>query len=329
CAMRCEHEVLIRDGAYRGTMARIEYDSLWAFGPNLGIDKLDAIFRAAELCTYYGLDAQSVGGVIGFIMDCHEKGLLDHVKLGGIDPHFGNADAALQLIQCIATRDGIGDLLADGVRTATTKIGGDAEHLAQHIKGLEVTGYDLRCLKTTALGAAVSFRGADHARSGAFMVDLSGKVDRLKAEVGRGKIVKELEDIYNLIDSFIICKNAKGTLYNGAEDLAKLYNAVTGQEITAKDLTLAGERIETLARLINIREGLTRKDDTLPWKVMNQPIKDNCPLKGCVVTSEELDLMLDDYYTSRGWTLKGIPTKEKLQQLELQEFENITKGKED
>jgi aldehyde:ferredoxin oxidoreductase len=323
CAMRCEHEAVIKDGPYKGSMARMEYDNLWALGANLGVDKLDSIIRAAELCTFYGLDATSVGGVIGFLMDCHEKGLIDHTQLEGIDAHFGNADAVIQLIDRIGTRDGIGDILADGVKAAAAKIGPDSEPLAQHIKGLEVTGYDLRCLKTTALGAAVSFRGADHSRSGVFTIDLKGKVDRLKAEKGRGKLVKELEDTFNLIDSFIICKNAKGTLYKEVEDLAKIYNTVTGQEVSVDDLKLAGERIETLARLINIREGLTRKDDTLPWKVMNQPIKDDSPVKGSVVTQEELDLMLDDYYTSRGWSLKGVPTQEKLQQLGLGEFQNI------
>jgi aldehyde:ferredoxin oxidoreductase len=329
CAMRCEHEAVIKDGPYKGSMARMEYDNLWALGPNLGVDKLDAIIRAAELCTFYGLDAQSVGGVIGFIMDCHEKGILDHIQLEGIDAHFGNENAVLQLIDRIATRDGIGDMLADGVRSAAEKIGNGAEQLAQHVKGLEVTGYDLRCMKTTALSVAVSFRGADHTRSGVFIQDLTGKVDRLKVEKGRGKLVKDLEDIYNLIDSFIICKNAKGTLYKESEDLAKLYTALTGETVSGQDLLLAGERIQTLARLINIREGLTRKDDNLPWKAMNLPIKEACPVQGQVVTPEELELMLDDYYTARGWTLKGVPTTEKLQQLGLGEFQNITKGKED
>ncbi|MDR2707733.1 MAG: aldehyde:ferredoxin oxidoreductase, partial [Nitrososphaerota archaeon] len=329
CAMRCEHEVMVREGVYRDTLARIEYDSLWAFGPNLGVARLDVIIKAIALCTYYGLDAQSVGGIIGFAMDCYEKGLITDSHVGsslleaGAVPRFGNANAVIPLIECLVARQGIGDILADGVRAAAVKLGGEAKKLAQHVKGLEVTGYDLRGLKTTALGVAVSFRGADHSRSGAFSADLSGKVDRLKAEVGRGQIVGDLEDIYNLIDSFIICKNAKGTLYNDAKDLAILYSAVTGKDVTSDDLKIAGQRIETLARLINIREGLTRKDDTLPWKVLNQPVTDDCQAKGQVVTREELDLMLDDYYTVRGWTLKGVPTKKTLQQLGLQEYENI------
>ena len=325
CAMRCEHEAVIRDGPYKGTMARMEYDNLWALGPNCGVDKLDAIIKAAELCNYYGLDAQSAGVTVSFVMDCHEKGILTHEDLGGIDAHFGNADALIQLIEKIGNREGIGNMLADGVKAAAEKIGKNSAVLAQQIKGLEVTGYDLRCLKTAALGFAVSFRGADHNRSGAYAIDLKGKVDRLKAEKGRGKLVKDSEDLYALIDSLIICKNAKGTLYKEAADMAKLYSLVTGADMTAEELSLAGERIINLAKLINLREGLTREDDTLPWKVMNQPIPDDGPAKGAVVTEDELDLLLDDYYQARGWSVEGVPSKAKLQELGLEEFSKIIK----
>ena len=328
CAMRCEHEALIHEGPYKGTMARMEYDNLWALGPNCGVDKLDAIIKAAELCNYYGLDATSAGVTVSFVMDCHEKGILTHEELDGIDAHFGNAEALIQLIEKIGKREGIGDMLADGVKVAAQKIGKDSDKLAQNIKGLEVTGYDLRCLKTAALGFAVSFRGADHNRSGAYVYDITGKVDRLKAEKGRGKLVKDSEDIYALIDSFIICKNAKGTLYKELPDLAKLYTLITGYEMTPEELSLAGERINNLARLINLREGLSRKDDTLPWKVMNQPIPDDGPAKGAVVTQQELDLLLDDYYKARGWTLDGVPTKATLDKLGLEDLSCIVEGKE-
>ena len=328
CAMRCEHEAVVRDGPYKGTMARMEYDNIWALGPNCGVDRLDAIIKAAELCNYYGLDAQSTGVTVSFVMDCHETGILSHEDLGGIDAHFGNAEALLQLIEKIGKREGIGDVLADGVKVAAEKIGKGSDKLAQNIKGLEVTGYDLRCLKTAALGFAVSFRGADHNRSGAYTFDLTGKVDRLKAEKGRGKLVKDSEDVYALLDSLIICKNAKGTLYKELADMAKLYTLVTGYEMTPEELSLAGQRINTLARLINVREGLSRKDDTLPWKVMNQPIPDDGPAKGAVVTQEELDLLLDDYYQSRGWTADGIPTKSQLDKLGMEDLSNIIEGKE-
>ncbi|MCJ7793851.1 aldehyde ferredoxin oxidoreductase family protein [Candidatus Bathyarchaeota archaeon] len=328
CAMRCEHEAVVREGPYKGTMARMEYDNLWALGPNCGIDKLDAIIKASELCNYYGLDATSTGVTVSFVMDCHENGILSHDDLGGIDAHFGNAEALIQLIEKIGKREGIGDVLADGVKAAAEKIGKDADKLAQNIKGLEVTGYDLRCLKTAALGFAVSFRGADHNRSGVYALDLTGKVDRLKAEKGRGKLVKDSENVYALIDSLIVCKNAKGTLYNELADMAKLYALVTGYEMTPEELSAAGERINTLARLINLREGLSRKDDTLPWKVMNQPIPDDGPVKGAVVTQDELDLLLDDYYQSRGWTLDGVPTKSQLNKLGLEDLSSIVEGKE-
>ncbi len=329
CAMRCEHEAVVREGPYKGIMARMEYDNIWALGPNCGVDRLDAIIKAAELCNYYGLDAQSTGVTVSFVMDCHEKGILTHEELGGIDAHFGSAEALLELVEKIGKREGIGDVLADGVKAAAQKIGKDSDKLAQNIKGLEVTGYDLRCLKTAALGFAVSFRGADHNRSGVYAADMTGKVDRFKAEEGRGKLVKDSEDVYALIDSLIICKNSKGTLYKELPDMAKLYRLVTGYEMTPEELSLAGERINTLARLINIREGLSRKDDTLPWKVMNQPVPDDGPAKGAVVTQSELDLMLDAYYAARGWTVGGVPTKALLDKLGLEDLSSITKGKED
>jgi aldehyde:ferredoxin oxidoreductase len=155
---------------------------------------------------------------------------------------------------------------------------------------------------------------------------MTGKVDRLKAEKGRGKLVKDSENVYALIDSLIVCKNAKGTLYKELADMAKIYALVTGYEMTPEELSAAGERIITLARLINLREGLSRKDDTLPWKVMNQPIPDDGPAKGAMVTQDELDLLLDDYYQSRGWTLDGIPTKSQLNKLGMEDLSSITEG---
>jgi aldehyde:ferredoxin oxidoreductase len=329
CAMRCEHEVTIKDGSYRGTQTRMEYDNLWALGPNCGVDQPNFIIKAAERCYYYGIDPQSAGVAIAFTMDCHERAILSHEQLDGIDAHFGNANALVNLIEKIGKREGIGELLADGVKTASQKIGKDSAELAQHIKGLEVTGYDLRCLKTTALGAAVSFRGADHTRSGVLALDITGKVASLKAEKGRGKIVKEYEDVTNLLDSLIVCKNAKGTFYQEFADIAKVYSIVTGLDVTAEEMAASGERIQTLAKLINTREGLSRKDDTLPWKVMNKPVPDDGAAKGAVVTQDELDLLLDDYYEARGWTKNGLPTKAQLKALGLESYTNIIEKKED
>jgi aldehyde:ferredoxin oxidoreductase len=210
---------------------------------------------------------------------------------------------------------------------AAQEIGKGAEKYANHIKGLELTGYDLRGLKTAALGFAVSFRGADHNRHGAYAPDVKGSVDRFKAEKGRGKLVREIEDMYSIIDSLIVCKFSRGTYYDGFKDLAKYYTLVTGYEISPEELALAGERINNLGRLINIREGFSRKDDTLPYKIMNVPIPDEGVSKGAHVTQQELDLLLDDYYETRGWTKDGIPTIEKLKQLGMEDTESIVEGK--
>jgi aldehyde:ferredoxin oxidoreductase len=323
CAMRCEHMCVVAEGPYKNTMTRMEYETLWALGPYCGVDRLDAIIKGMELSNYYGMDAISAGVTVGFAMDCYERGLLKQDQVDGIDAKFGNADAMVQLVEKIGRREGVGQLLADGVKVAAEKVGNGAERLAQHIKGVEVTGYDLRCLKTAALGFAVSFRGADHNRHGAYAFDVKGKVNRLVAEKGRGKLVKDMEDTYNLIDSFVVCKFSRGTYYKELPDMAKLYSLVTGVEMTPEELKRCGERIQNAARLFNIREGLGRKDDTLPWKVMHEPIPDDGPSKGAMVTQAELDLLLDDYYEARGWTKQGVPTMEKLRELGMEDLAGI------
>ena len=327
CAMRCEHVCVVNEGPYKGAMARVEYEPLWALGPYCGIDRLDAIIKGSELCNYYGMDSISAGVIVGFAMDCYENGILTQKDMDGIEARFGNHEALVKLLEKMGKREGIGDILAEGVKFAAEKIGKGAEKLAQHIKGVEVTGYDLRCLKTAALGFAVSFRGADHNRHGAYAFDVKGKFNRLKYEKGRAKAVKDIEDVYTIIDSLIICKFSRGTYYKEFEDLAKLYTLVTGWETTPEEMRLKGERINNLARVINVREGLGRKDDTLPWKVMNVPIPDEGPSKGAYVTQEELDMMLDDYYEVRGWTRDGIPTPEKLKALGMDDLIPIVEAK--
>jgi aldehyde:ferredoxin oxidoreductase len=305
----------------------MEYEPLWALGPFTGVDRLDAIIKAGDLCNYYGIDSISAGVIVGFAMDCYENGLLTEKDTGGIDAHFGNGEALVQLTEKIGRREGIGEVLADGVKYAAQKIGNSSDKLACHIKGVEVTGYDLRCLKTAALGFAVSFRGADHNRHGAYAFDVKGKVNRLTAEKGRGKLVKDMEDIYTIIDSMIVCKFSRGTYYKELDDLTKVYNLVTGFGLSPDDMRRNGERINNIARVINVREGLGRKDDNLPWKVMHEPIKDEGPSKGAFVSQEELDLLLDDYYEVRGWTREGVPKPEKLKELGMDDVIPVIEGK--
>jgi len=326
CAMRCEHIAVVPEGPYKGTITRIEYEPLWAIGPNCGVGNLDAILKGMDLSNQYGVDAISIGGLISFGMDLYEHGIIGKDE-AGMELNFGNHEAMLEMIKRVSVREGFGDILAEGVKLAAEKVGKDASKYAVHIKGVEMTGYDIRGLKTAALGYAVSFRGADHNRHGAYGPDVAGKVNRFKAEKGRGKLVRETEDLYSIIDSIIVCKFSRGTYFKGFEDLAALYSAVTGIELTPEDLRMAGERINNLGRLINIREGLTRKDDSLPWKVMNVPIPDEGPSKGSFVSQEDLDILLDDYYEVRGWNNEGIPTLEKLNELGMEDLAYIVKDK--
>jgi aldehyde:ferredoxin oxidoreductase len=297
-------------------------------GPLCGVDRLDAIIEAMRLANEYGLDGISTGVVIAFAMDLYKHGLITKEQTDGLDLSFGNSEALVEMVKRIGERKGwLGDVLAEGTMRAAEKVGNGAEKYACHIKGLELPGYDLRSLKTAALGFSVSFRGACHLRNGAYSPDVKGKVNRFKIEKGRGKIIADEGDQYNIIDSLIVCKFSRGTYYDGLEDLAKYYTLATGIPITAAELKKDGERIENLARLFNIREGKgTREHDNLPWKIMNVPIPDAGPAKGACVNDEEFQLGLDDYYATRGWTSEGIPTVEKLDELNLNQFAYIVKG---
>jgi aldehyde:ferredoxin oxidoreductase len=225
-------------------------------------------------------------------------------------------------------KGGVGDVLAEGTMRAAEKIGKGAVEYANHIKGLELPGYELRTLKTAALGFAVYFRGACHLRSGAYSPDVKGKVNRFKIEKGRGKLVMDGEDLYNVIDSLILCKFSRGVYYDDLEDMTKYYTLATGIEMTPEELIQAGERINNLARVLNIREGKgTREYDQVPPKIKNVPVPDEGFAKGAHVTQKEFDIGLDDYYETRGWTKEGIPTVEKLKELGLQDLVPIVKKK--
>jgi aldehyde:ferredoxin oxidoreductase len=329
CGMRCDHIGVVQEGEYKGSTSRVEFECLWAVGPLCGVDRLDAIIEAIRLCDYYGMDGISAGVVVAFAMDLYKNGIITKKDTDGLELNFGSHEALVETIKRMGTRKGwLGDVLAEGSMRAAQKIGKGAEKYANHIKGLELPGYDLRTLKTAALGFAVSFRGACHLRSGAYSPDVKGKVDRFKIEKGRGKIVMDGEDLYNVVDSLILCKFSRGVMYEGLKDMANYYTLATGMEMTPEELLKAGERINNLARVLNIREGKgTRKYDTLPWKIMNVPVPDEGVAKGAVVNQKEFDIGLDDYYSIRGWTKNGIPTPEKLKELGLDNLVGIVEKK--
>jgi len=326
CGMRCDHIAVVPEGPYQGSTSRLEFECLWSMGPLCGIDRLDAVIEAMRITNEYGMDGISIGVVVAFAMDCYEHGVITKEQTDGIDLRFGNAEALIAIIHKIGKREGwLGNILAEGTAKAAELIGGDAYKYACHIKGLELPGYDLRTLKTAALGFSVSFRGACHLRNGAYSPDVKGKVNRFKIEPGRGKMIVDESKMYNIIDSLIVCKFSRGTYYDGWKDLANYYTLATGIPMTPEEMAKVGDRIENLARLFNIREGKgTRKYDTIPWKIKNCPVPDEGPAKGVVVNEEEFQIGLDDYYAARGWTANGVPTVEKLKELGLEEFAHIT-----
>jgi aldehyde:ferredoxin oxidoreductase len=325
CGMRCDHIATVVEGPYKGATSRLEFESLWSMGPLCGIDQLDAIIEAMRIVNQYGMDGISVGVVVAFAMDLYENGLITKEKTDGIKLEFGNAEALIAMIHKIGRREGwLGNILAEGTAKAAELIGGDAYKYACHIKGLELPGYDLRSLKTAALGFSVSFLGASHIRNGAYIPDVTGKVDRLKIEPGRGKIITDTSNYYNILDSLIVCKYSRGTYYDGWKDLTAYYKLATGFTVSEEELTKAGDRIENLARLFNIREGKgTRQYDDVPYKIKHVPIPDSGPAYGACVSDKELQLGLDDYYASRGWTSNGVPTVERLKEIGLGDLAQI------
>jgi aldehyde:ferredoxin oxidoreductase len=329
CGMRCDHIAVVPEGPYKGSTSRLEFECLWSMGPLCGVDRLDAIIEAMRIVNEYGMDGISIGVVVAFAMDCYENGVITKEQTDGIDLRFGNAEALIEIIHKIGKREGwLGNALAEGSAKAAEIIGGDAYKYACHIKGLELPGYDLRTLKTAALGFSVSFRGACHLRNGAYSPDVKGKVNRFKIESGRGKMIVPDGHTYNVIDSMILCKFSRGTYYDGNKDLANYYTLATGLPMEPDELNVIGERIENLARLFNVREGKgTREYDTLPWKIKNCPVPEEGPAKGVVVSDEEHQLGLDEYYAARGWTSDGVPTVEKLNELGLGDYAYIVKDK--
>lgn len=218
----------------------------------------------------------------------------------------------------IARREGIGDLLAEGTRRASAVVGHGSGAWAMHVKGLEMPGYEPRSLKTMALGLAVSTRGACHNRSSAYEADFSSRVDRLKADGARGAIAMQSEDFEAVLDSLIWCKFLRKAFDDFWAESAEVYTRVTGWPLTAEELRRAGERICTLKKLFNIREGWTHADDTLPPRALQEKLRDGVAA-GSGLTRDELDLMVASYYRARSWTPDGAVPEEKLRELGLAE----------
>jgi aldehyde:ferredoxin oxidoreductase len=310
CTIRCER--LFKSLA--GEEQRLEYETLFALGPLCGIDDPQVVLRAAQLCDFFGLDTISTGGTLAWAMECSEKGLLPEAKDLGL--RFGNSDGLLGAIAAVAERQGIGALLAEGSRRAAQEIGRDSFYWAMHVKGLELPGYEPRSLKTMALGLAVSPRGACHNRSGAYEADFSGAVDRLRADSGRGALVAASEDFAAVLDSLIICKFLRKCFTDFYAEAAELLSKVTGWDYSSSELSCVGERIHSLKKLFNLREGWKLEDDWLPPRLIKEALPTGVA-HGVVLTAEELREMILSYYRARGWNERGFIPETKLRELGL------------
>lgn len=320
CIQTCWPVRAVKEGPYAGTEGvGPEYESLACLGPVCGITDIPAIIKANLLCNIYGIDTISAGASIAFAMECFEHGIIAKKDVDGIDLRFGNDEAMLAMIGMIAERRGIGKLLGEGVKRASEEIGGGAQRFAVHTKGLEYPGYQPKTLPAMALAFATSDRGACHLRAWITEEVQVRTLDAAVFENGelkrRAELVAETQNMMAWLNSVGMCWHV--AYFFGYPKLPQFLRAVTGWKLSEKELHRIGERIYNLTRLFNTREGVTRKDDTLPWRFLEEPIPDG-PNKGICIKPEHLDTMLDYYYEARGWDQKtGVPTEKKIGELGL------------
>jgi aldehyde:ferredoxin oxidoreductase len=307
CSIGCEH-------IYRGPngkKTRMEYENVFALGPLCGVGDADAVIAASARCDELGLDTISAGGTIAWAMECAEKGLIDAPWL-----RFGDPQALQRAIEEIGAREGLGDLLADGSRAASHKIGKNSDKFAAHVKGLELPGYEPRTLQAMALGLAVNARGADHNRSGAYEADLSGAHDRLQGGEPHVAGAIETENRAAVMDSLILCKFLRGVFADPFPEWAKLLNTVTGWRSDAGELQTTARRIVLAKRLFNLREGWTRQEDWLPDRFLSESLELESG-RTATLTATSLEAMIDSYYRGRGLEERGVPTPDTLTELSL------------
>lgn len=330
CAIRCKREVSV-DGKvsdYGGP----EYEAVGAFGPDCGISDIHAIAKANELCNAYMLDVISTGATIAFAMECFEHGLIDVETTGGLELRFGNAEAMLQMIELIARREGFGDLLAEGSRRASEKIGGDAKFFAMQVKGQELAMHEPRGKYNVGMGYAISEIGADHlvvahdptlANPEALSFKNARALGITNAQPVRSLSEEKMQHFY-ILERWNSLEKVVGFCFFGPsprslihpDDVLRTINAATGWGITMEDALQIGERATNMARIFNLREGFSRKDDTLPERLFQE--LSNGPLKGVAYPREEFEQALTVLYGLKGWDPQtGVPTPERLESLSL------------
>jgi aldehyde:ferredoxin oxidoreductase len=333
CAIRCKRETGTADryqvsGAYGG----IEYETLDGFGPNCGIDDLQAVAKANELCNRFTLDTISTSSTIAFAMECFEHELIGPKETGGIDLRFGNVEAMLKAVEMIARREGIGDLLAEGSKRAAERIGGEARYFAMQIKGQELPMHDPRGKIGVGLGYAVSDSGADHLTAhhdtmvqNPDSVSFKGAAPLgIEALPARELSPRKVRN-YAILENWTSAEKVIGLCFFGpaprsfiqVDEVVKAIHAATGWEVTAEDVLTLGERATNLARAVNVRLGSKRKDDTLPERLF-QPLE-NGALAGVAISKPQFEQAMTELYEVKGWDPKtAAPTRARLRVLDIE-----------
>lgn len=325
CMVRCGKIFKLNKGPYAGVVWDFpEYETHWSYGGNLGNINIESITYANMLSDKYGLDTISAGSAIGFAIELYEKGIIGKSETDGLELKWGNPDVVGELVRRIALKIGIGSILSEGVRKAAEIIGRGSEAYAIHVKGLELPAHEPRKAKALGLSMTTSPIGASHTMNNAtfeeFGVPYKGeKIDPLTTK-GKGELAKYGQDETAVSETGIWCTFVAAFCGVPLDLYAKFLCAATGmKELDGKKLLLIGERIFNLERAINAREGIDGSYDRMPERVTKDAIpRDDSPAKGQVFEEE---ILLKDYYAARGWNEKGLPTKEKLRELDLEEVQ--------
>ena len=304
CPMCCGNICLVKDGKYTGTVLEgPEYESCAMLGPNLGIDNFAAILCATQLCDELGMDTISTGNIIGAVIEGYEKGILSLSDLDSREITWGDEDAVLELIQRIANRQGIGDIIADGPRRIIKKWP-EMDKIILQVKGLEQSAYDSRAGTSMALAYATSDIGAHHTRAWTIAKEMEEGQNWSDEE--KVDIVIYHQTLRPLFDMLGVCRLPWIELGLNERHYANFYKYVTGKDVSLEQLLALSNNIYDLTRLINVRLGISRKDDSLPYKVYANPALTG-PNAGKTVDQESFQKLLSLYYQKRGWDQNGIP----------------------
>jgi aldehyde:ferredoxin oxidoreductase len=308
CPIGCGRVTDIKTGRYKSAGEGPEYETIWSFGPDCGVSDLAPISKANYLCNELGLDTISMGSTIGCAMELYQRGKLKKDKVGK-ELKWGDGDAVVELTEKTAKREGLGNDLAEGSLRLAQKYG--APELSMSVKGEETPAYDPRGIQGHGLHYASNNTGGNHVRGYMISPEILGIPQKLDPFVTEGKETwcKLIQDLTAVVDSSGMCLFTSFAL--GAPEYAALLASGTGFDFTPDELLATGERIWNIERLFNIKAGFTSKNDTLPPRLLKEPMPEG-PAKGLVVM---LDKMLPNYYKARGWDANGVPTKERLKKL--------------